>query len=301
MNNKENVNSTGPPSQLEDESSAAGQLELGKRKHEEPSSGLVANEARQVWYKRCQEYHREFERKGTTQKEFAKTHGLPNTTFHRWWTKYKKEKGLLPTAGLWGSCPTVAMYQEEGNGNTTDRKRKATTQNTRNEDRDSDRRQTKPQEPPLLPPPQPAGTVRGNPQPVEALPPAAAAAAVAIKTEDSDDRPVSSTYRYFRVASDDEASDKRLVRLHETWNDTYTFHDLRHAIQNQLSCLKETSFQFTLVECILDPQQDTWNVNECIRVDSGADGSIWTPYQVTIKVLPLDQPKADTVGSNLDV
>ena len=367
MNNKENVDSTGPPSQLDDESSASGLLGLGKRKHEEPSSGRVAKERRyihekpDVWSKRCQEYHRELDDKGTTQKDYAEAHGFPYANFHYWWTKYKKEKGLLPpapaslakeqriifcenpevwykrcqeyhrelddkgtsqkeyarihgypyktftrwclkykeakgllqTTGHSKSRPAVGMSQEERNGNTDDMKTKATKQNSRNGDHDLDRRQTKPQEPAPLHPPQPTGTVRGNPQPVEAHASIPPAAAVAIKTDP--------TYRHFHVDIDGEVESQRFVRLQESCNDTLTFHDLRHAIRDQLSWGENISFQFIVGRYLLYPRQETWNVKEYIRVDSEADGSFWKPYQVTIKVLPPHEPQPDSVGSIVDV
>ena len=299
MNNKENVDSTGPPSQLDDECSASGQLRLGKRKHEEPSSGRVAKEhlgireIREVWFERCQEYHRELVDKGTTREEYAKSKGFSYSTFRNWWPKYRKEKGLLPTQSLRGFRPTVAMSQQERNGNTDDMKTKATTQNTRNGDGDSDRRQVKPQAPPPLPPPQPAGTVRRNPQPVEAHASIPPAAAVAIKTDP--------TYRHFHVDIDGEVESQRFVRLQESCNDTLTFHDLRHAIRDQLSWGENISFQFIVGRYLLYPRQETWNVKEYIRVDSEADGSFWKPYQVTIKVLPPHEPQPDSVGSIVDV
>ena len=312
--NKENVDSTGPPSQFDNGTSASGQLGLGKRKHEEPSSRRVANEQRprrvriyeksEVWQNRCEEYHREYVDKGTTQAEFAKTHGLAYSTFRRFWIKYREENGLVRTTVTSNSRSAIALSQGEGNGNTNDMKTNATTQNTRNRDQDSDGRQTKPQEPPSLPPPLPAGTVRGNPRPIEARASIPPAASVAIKTEELDDRPVKSTYRYFLVASDDDVGSQRLVRLQETCNDTYTFHDLRHAIRDQLSSFrwgKSVSFQFTLGQILIDPRQETWNVREFLMVDSGADGSFRKPYQVTIKVLDSHQPQADMVGSNVDV
>ena len=137
-----------------------------------------------------------------------------------------------------------------------------------------------------------------------ALPPAASAVAIAgDKGEESDDSSVvvmdvvsPPTYRYFQVIIDGEDENPRFVRLHATPNDdAYTFQDLRQAIQNQLSSLQSErrplgSFQFTLGKLLVDPLQETWQVNEFLMVDSVADGSIGKPYQVTIKVKPPAAP-----------
>ena len=158
--------------------------------------------------------------------------------------------------------------------------------------------------------PSSAAVPKAKRKPSEQASPTAAAAPTATavaadKGEESDDSSVvvmdvvcPPTYRYFQVIIDgDEDDNSRFVRLHVTPNeDTYTFQDLRQAIQNQLSCLPGErrsleSFQFTLGKLLVDPLQETWQVNEFIMVDSGADGSIGKPYQVTIKMVkPLATP-----------